>query len=245
MKKIITASVLALTTITLFSCQKSSTEDLKDAQICLNNSTPSTARDCMTAIAGDTSAAAYKLRCSAVFISEGFNTPASFMTALDSLNGTGTCTGGCSSTVTAVTSLSFSSGDNTQPAVQAQNLAVSAEALSYCSLAETSIYQQISSLFRIGTLASMKAYELAGVAGAEPTPDEIKAAIAALPVADLGEIAIATHAASCQDVENASDSTKQYCAELASALGSGTGSAADVGTCFQGKLLDPDFVCAP
>lgn len=250
MKKILVSAALIVTASTLFSCQKSATENLKDAQLCLNTSAPTEARGCLSKIEGDTSALANKLRCSAVFISEGFNTPASFITALDSLKTPTGCGGGCSSTVTAVTALSFDSGNNvggSAPAVanRQRNLDVSVEAFNYCELSETPIYFQISSLFRIGTLASMTAYSVGGVAGAAPTETEIKAALSTLPNDQLGAIAISTYAATCQDVANASDSTKTYCAELAAAQSSGDGSANDVGVCFKAKLNNPAAVCAP
>ena len=245
MKKTLTAAALVILTTTFFSCQKSATENLKDAQLCLNSSAPAEARGCLSKIASDSSSLANKLRCSAIFISEGFNTPASFISALDSLNTPGTCGGGCSSTVNAVTALSFKSGNNAVAANRQRNLDVSAEAYSYCELSETPIYFQISSLFRIGTLASMTAYSLGSVAGATPTATEIKTALASLPNDQLGAIAIATYQATCQDVANASDSTKAYCAELATAQNSGSGSAVDVGICFKAKLNNPAAVCAP
>ncbi len=250
MKKILIAAALIITTTSLFSCQKSATENLKDAQICLNTSAPAEVRGCLSKIEGDTSALAYKLRCSAVFISEGFNTPASFITALDSLKTPTGCGGTCSSTVSAVTALSFDSGNNAGPSAPAvanrqRNLDVSVEAYNYCELSETPIYFQISSLFRIGTLASMTAFSVTGVAGTAPTETEIKAALTALPNDQLGAIAIATFEATCQNLETASDSTKTYCAELAAAQSSGDGSANDVGVCFKAKLNNPAAACAP
>ncbi len=250
MKKTLITTAIALLTTALFSCQKSATENLKDAQLCLNSSAPADARGCLSKIESDTSALANKLRCSAVFISEGFNTPASFISALDKLNSPGTCGTGCSSTVNAVTALSFKSGNNVGGSAAAvasrqRNLDVSAEAYTYCEQSETPIYFQISSLFRIGTLASMTAYSVTGVAGTTPTETEIKTALGALPAADLGAIAIATYQATCQNIANASDSTKTYCAQLAATQGSGSGSATDVGICFKLKLNDPNAVCAP
>lgn len=248
MKKILKTAALLVTTTILFSCQKSATENLKDAQLCLNTSAPAGARGCLSKIEGDTSTLAYKLRCSAVFISEGYNTPASFITALDSLKTpTGTCGTGCSSTVNAVTALSFKSGNNVGPSQAAidsrkRNNDVAAEAYNYCQLSETPIYFQISSLFKIGTLASMFAYGSNGLTGT-PTTDQIKTALGQLQPADLGAIVIATYAASCKNIENASESTKTYCAELAAAQNSGNGSATAVGTCFQIKLSNPTAPC--
>lgn len=242
MKKTVVLFTLITAASLLFSCQRSAKDDLKDAQLCLNTSAPAEARNCLTKIASDTSATAYKLRCAAVFISEGFNTPASFTDALDKLKNPGTCTGGCSSTVTAINTLNFHNGSNlsTDAAARQRNLDISAEAFDNCGQAGANIYMQISSLFRLGTLASMTAYQTSG--GVPPTEDQIKTAIGSLSDADLGAIAVATYTATCTNLTNASDSTKAYCTELGVAVNSSTNQTA-VGSCFKNKLQNPNYVC--
>ncbi len=243
MKKTAAVIIMTIATSFLFSCQKaSSKDDLKEAQLCLNSSAPAEARGCLTKIASDVSATAYKLRCAAVFISEGFNTAASFTDALDKLKNPGSCSGGCSSTVNAINSLNFHKGTslNTDAPARQRNIDVATEAYTYCSLADTNIYQQISSIFRIGTLASMAAYQVTG--GATPTEDDIKTAIGTLPDATLGSIAVSTYNGSCTDVTNASDSTKAFCTELGIAVNSKSGDAA-IGACFKYKLANPTLNC--
>lgn len=242
MKKQLVRITLALTSLLFFSCQQSSKEDLKEAQLCLNTSAPADARGCLNKIASDTSATAYKLRCSAVFISEGFNTPATFADALDKLKNPGTCTGGCSSTVTAINALNFHSGSNlgADAAARARNIAVSAEAFSYCSQSQAGIYLQISSLFRLGTIASMAAYAANG--SGTPTEDQIKAQIAGLDSATLGSIVTITYNSSCQNLSTASDSTKAYCDELGKAVSAGSTDAV-IGNCLKIKLQNPANPC--
>ncbi len=233
MQKITAQLSLFVTTVLLLaSCQKSSVEDLQDAQLCLNTAAPSAAKACVTKIATDTSPTANKLRCAAVFISEGYGATSSFVTAIESLKTPGTCTGGCSSTVNAVTALSF--GNNAVAANRAISLATSNDAFNYCTLSGVPLYQQISALFRLGTLASVQAH-IAG-SGSTPTSTEIKTALGTLPAADLGAIAISTYAGSCQNLDAASDSTKAFCADLAIATAAGDKSPTAVGTCFKNKL---------
>lgn len=242
MKKYILMVSMVLTSFLFFSCQPSSKEDLKDAQLCLNSSAPADARGCLNKISSDTSAAAYKLRCSAVFISEGFNTPATFSDALDKLKNPGTCTGGCSSTVGAINALNFHAGANlgSEATARARNLTVSSEAFSYCSQSQTGIYLQISSLFRLGTIVAMAAYQANG--SGTPTDDQIKAQISGLDSATLGSIVNLTYSSSCQNLTTTSDSTKAYCTELGKAVSSGTTDVA-VGNCLKIKLQNPASAC--
>ena len=242
MKNNLLLASVSLASLLFFSCQQSSKEDLKEAQLCLNSAAPSDARACLSKISSDTSAAAYKLRCSAVFISEGFNTPATFSNALDTLKNPGTCTGGCSSTVTAINALNFHAGINlgSDAVARARNLTVSAEAFSYCAQSQAGIYLQISSLFRLGTIAAMASYAANG--SAAPTQDQIKAQIAGLDSATLGSIVKLTYSSSCADISTASDSTKAYCTELGKAVNSGTTDAA-IGTCLKIKLQNPANPC--
>lgn len=225
----------------VFSCGKSDKNDLKETQLCLNTSESAQAMSCLDKISSNQTPQAYKLRCAAVFISEGFRTPSSFIEALDKINNpTGTCTGGCSSTVGAITALTFKNADNTSATDRARSDEVASRAFNYCSLADTNIYMQISSLFKIGTLAANIAYLTNG--GGTPTEDQIKTAISSLPAPEMGALVISTYNSTCQDLEKASDSTKKYCAELGSAVNSG-GTPTDIGNCLIGKLADPNYVC--
>lgn len=243
MKKTIAITLLSLTSLSILSCAKvSSKEDLKDAQLCLNTAPASAARDCVAKIASDTSPAANKLRCAAIFISEGV-TATTFTDALDKIKNNGTCTGGCSSTVSAISTLNFHSGANlsTDNIARDKNIATSVEAFTYCTQSGTKIYGDISSLFRIGTEAAMIAYPLTG--GAEPTEDQIKTAVGSMDAATVGTIVQTTYASSCSN-RNAdeSENTKKYCDELASALAGGA-DVTSIGNCFKAKLQDPTHIC--
>ncbi len=221
----------------IFSCAKSDKNDLKDAQLCLNTAPASQAIACTDKIASDLSAQAYKLRCAAIFISEGFNTPSSFVDALEKINNpTGSCTGGCSSTVGAISALTFKNVSNASATDRARSNASASLAFSYCSLSEAGIYSQISSLFKIGTLTANLAYAASG--GAALTDDQIKAQIANLSDPDMGALATTTYNASCQNVEKASDSTKKYCSQLSSAITPG-GTDSQIGARLKSILAAP------
>lgn len=247
-QKLILALVMALALVGLQSCQKSELTDLQEAQYCLNTSSAANAKDCVSKIAANTSSFANSLKCSAIFISEGFGTPSSFLTALESINSPESCTGTCSSTVNALNALKFTqSGDVTTVAGRAANNATAAEAFTACSQSNVKFYAQISSLFKIGTLTAMLAHATSGLT-ANPTQDQIKAELANLPPETIGEIVISTSAAVCGNITaDTPAATKKYCDELAVALAAPSaagGSATAIGTCLKLKLENPAATCS-
>jgi hypothetical protein len=223
-------SVLFISTI--YSCQKSDTNDLQDAQLCLNTAAAGEAMDCVSKISSNTSENAYKLRCSAVFIANNFGAPTSFISAMDQIKNGGNnagCTGTCSGSLAAMSTLNFGTTSNSTAAA---NLA-----FSECSASGVGIYSQISSIFKIGTLLSTTA--------GSTDIGNLETAAAALTGASaqvVGEVVQVTYAASCSDTTNASDSTKQYCAELSAAI-SGGATAQAIGECLLKKMSDPAYVC--
>ncbi len=236
---------LIIPTLLIFSsisCKKSELEDLKNAQICLNTSPAAEARTCVASLSGDNSELANALKCSAVFISEGFGTPTSLLSALDQINNaSGSCTGGCSSSIDAMLALNFDSGDLSQVADRNANIATANEAVGFCTASGIKIYSQISSIFKIGTDLSMLAYATSG--GAAIVANDLQAEIANLNNADLGNLVLTTYASACNgSAESQADSTAEYCAELSTAIGGST-SATIVGNCMKIKLDDPNAVC--
>jgi hypothetical protein len=241
-KKIfITFGLAILITPAFQSCSKSSTADLQDAQLCLNKATPAEALDCVSKISGDTSPLAYSLRCSAIFISEGFGDASSFINALDNINGnsSGGCGGTCSSTVSALTQFKFTSSGLDASGRSANN-EKAALAFSQCSQADAKIYTQIASLFQLGTLASMLAQATSG------TMDEtsLKNALLSGGLSDetIGTIISVTYSTACTNLENASTSTAAYCNEIGNAIKAGY-TTTDIGDCIQKKLANSAYVC--
>lgn len=203
---------IAATLITLLSfqaCQKGELAELQAAQLCLNTATAGTARNCVTNIASNKTEYAESLRCSAIFIEQGFSTPSQFIDALNAINNSsGSCTGGCSSTVGALVVFNFKGGTS-----------IANEAFTTCSKANVKFYTQVSSLFKLGTLAKLAA----GVAeSATPTADQIKTGIGSMTDADVGSIVTSTYDTVCADTTNASAETKKYCTELSTAKSKGS-----------------------
>jgi hypothetical protein len=223
--QILSAAVLSFT---LFSCQKSNNNDLQDAQLCLNKAAASEAQNCVAKIVSDTSENAYKLRCAAVFISKSFGSPTSFVSALDQIKNGGNaagCSGGvCSGTLAAMSTLNFGT-----------DAASADQALSNCTNSGVGIYAQISSIFKIGTL-------LVITAGGATSTTSLETALATADPAAIGAVVQATYASSCQNTSSASQSTQQYCTELAGAIASGSTPTA-IGQCLINRLNNPAATC--
>ena len=230
MKKITTAAVIGLfATLSFYSCSPNQeVNDLKEAQLCLNKADASAAMNCVSKIAGNTSENAYKLRCSAIFISKGFGTPASFATAIDQMNGSGSngsCSGGtCSGSLAAMSTLNF--GTDTASANSA---------VSECTQSGVSIYAQISSIFKIGT-------DLVNLAAGATDVTSLEGAIGGLNSADLGSLVQTVYTTGCAQVKEG-DSNQQYCTEISNALGGGNYTTTQIGDCLKIKLNDPNGVC--
>lgn len=228
MKHKLLALALTLSASFLFqACQKGELAELQAAQLCLNTATAGTAQNCVANIASNTTAYAYSLKCTAIFIEQGFSTPSSFINALNAINSSG-CSGTCSPTLNALTTLNF--GNNTTAANNA---------FSVCSKAEVKFYTQISSMFKIGTLAYA-----AGSLSGTPTASQLETAVASVDAAVLGELAQTTYTSVCADTTGASAETKSYCNELALAVNTG-GTSAAIGACLQARLADPNKTTCP
>ncbi len=242
--KLLLPVLAVLMTTALYSCKESDTSKLQDSQLCLNTATNATAMACVENISGDLSPIAYSLRCSAIFISQGFGSAVNFVDALKSINEPANCTG-CSPTVNALNSFKFTSAGVSSSIDRDANNAAAASAFTQCSQADAKIYTQIASLFRLGTLTSMLAYSIS--LGAPYTQDDLVAQIQNLTPADVGAIVTVTYSATCQNLENASDATKTYCAQLKTALDGGSNEI-EIGQCLMKKLEDPSYtgpLCTP
>ncbi len=233
-----------LMTTALYSCKESDTSKLQDSQLCLNSATSATALACVDNISGDPSPIAYSLRCSAIFISQGFGSAVNFVDALKSINEPANCTG-CSPTVNALNAFKFTSAGVVTLIDRDANNAAAALAFTQCSQADAKIYTQIASLFRLGTLTSMLAYGISG--GAAYTQDQLAAQLQNLIPADVGAIVTVTYSTACQNLTNASDATKTYCAQLKTALDGGSNET-EIGQCLIEKLKNPSYagpLCTP
>ena len=227
------------------SCQKNDTDLLQEAQSCLNDSPSSEARNCVSKLSSQNSAAAYKLRCAAIYIQEGFGAASSLIKGLNDINnppGSGGCTGNCSPTFAVISNFNFHSGNNADSQNRSRNIASANEAVAICSLSESKAYVQVSSLFKIGTLAKMSAYGLIAP-GAEPTPAQIQTALSGLPPAEIGQLASTSYKLACATNANPSDSAKKYCDELSKSISTNGTNYSAIGSCLLAKINDATYVC--
>lgn len=241
--KLLLPVMAVLMTTAFYSCKESDTSKLQNAQLCLNTASSATAMGCVNDIASDGSPIAYSLRCSAVFIAEGFGSAVNFVDALKSINEAPICSG-CSSTLNVLNSFKFVAADVSTVNGRQENNDAAAYAFSQCSQADAKIYTQIASLFKLGTLTSMLAYQNVG---SSYSPTDLAAQIQNLTPADVGAIVTVTYTAACNNLDKASDETKKYCAELKTAIDGGT-TETEIGQCLMEKLQNPSYtgpLCTP
>lgn len=227
MKTIILKNVMILTALaaitTLTSCvEENELDTIKDAQMCLNSATTTTAQSCVSKLASNTSEQAYQLKCAAYFIEEGFGTPSALIDAVSAAQGA-SCTG-CSGSINILTQLSFSS--TTQ----------SAAAFNVCSNSGIAVYSQLSSLVQISTLANP--------AGTLSTAADFETAILSLPAATLGSVVSTAYASSCtgQSTTASDAALTTYCSELGAVVTAT--SDAVIGACLKEKLTgNNDAAC--
>lgn len=241
-------TALLLLSFVVMSCQKNNTDLLQEAQSCLNDSPSSEARNCVSKISSINTPAAYKLRCAAIYIHEGFGAASSLINGLNDMNnpsGGGGCSGSCSPTFAVINNFNFHSGDNLDSQNRARNIATADEAVEICALTESKAYIQVSSLFKIGTLAKMSAFSalIMPSPGQEPTPSEIEAALSGLPAAEIGELASTTYSLACATNLNPSDAAKKYCEELSESISTNGSNFTAIGQCLLAKIEDENHVC--
>ena len=223
----------------VMSCQKNETDLLQEAQSCLNDAPASEARNCVSKISSIDTPASYKLRCAAIYIHEGYGAVSSLISGLNDMSGN-------SGSFTFINNFNFHSGDNLEPTVQAKNIATANEAVATCAQTGSKAYVQVSSLFKIGTLAKMSAFgSLSSPApGQQPTEAEIKTALAGLNPDEIGELATVTYGLACTNSLSASDSAAKYCEQLSTSINSGL-SKADIGAYLLCKIGDENDPSCP
>lgn len=209
MQKFTTVFMIAAGLMLTACDKKSDLEDIKNAQICLNNSPASQAQACVAKLANNNSEQANQLKCAAYFIEEGFNDPTKLINAIEGSEGG-------NGTVGIISQLAFSGG-------QTQSTA----AFNVCNASGVAIYSQLSSLVQIATIAKN------GVASID-TPAEFETAITNMDEATLGSLVQTTYAASCSSSSGSGESLQEFCTELGAAVAGS--SAAEIGACLQERL---------
>lgn len=258
MKKKIISITLILIIVPLFffiisSCGPKEIDKIGEAQACLNSATAGTAASCMSKVDGLETAAAYNIRCAAMYIQEGFTSPTKFTNALNQLNGSS----GTSSFMGLIT---FSSKGNIT-----DDDANAATAFDYCyksgakgatliaafGYMATSLYKAMSCNPSTPTAAG---YDLAGTGClTDPTIGLTNKVVAfglkiqgqdssTLAFLDsLGAVVLATKAISCSSTTS---SNEQLCTSLKNSISAGSGINKRIGCHFIVSLLSSGSISA-
>lgn len=246
-KSLLAGLLILVATSLLTSCGEKEEDKLGDAQSCLDKATPATAKECITKIQDNTSSGANTLKCAAYFIAEGFDRPDSFTEALDQIKQQPSGCSGCSTTLSAVNVLSFTSAGTSGTQID-ENMTNSELALDYCTKSGSQSYSLLATLARFSTILSMTYYRLGFTT--TPTATDLQNAITQITsgsgtasAADVGAIASAAYLTTCTDEAKNDTSKKTVCDELSTALDAGSGSNADVGNCLLEKWKNKNYVC--
>ena len=211
-KSLILSATALLTAMAFTSCSKESELDtIKDAQMCLNDATTSTAQSCVSKLSGINTPQANQLKCSAYFIEEGYGTPTKLLDAIEAAESNT----GSSSSVNMISELAFADANN------------AAEAFDVCNASGIPVYSQLSSLVQISTLAK-------GFNSNASTPADFEAAIVQISSPVLGQLVNTTYQSSCNGSATSGEALSEYCTELGAVLAGAD--ADDIGDCLKEKL---------
>ena len=210
-KSLFLSATALLTAMAFTSCSKESELDtIKDAQMCLNDATNSTAQACVSKLSGINTPQANQLKCAAYFIAEGKGQTSDLLAAVKAAEG------GSGSTVAMISLLSFPGG-----------LTASTAAAEVCSDSGIAVYSQLSSLVQIATLA--KDFNPAAASEAD-----YEAAITAMPAAPLGALAVSTYESSCSGQNGSGEALEKFCGQLEGAIDGASDAA--IGECLKYKM---------
>lgn len=235
MKSLILSATALLTAMAFTSCSKESELDtIKDAQMCLNDATPSGAQACVSKLSGINTQQANQLKCSAYFIQEELGA-VQLITALDNANSDNSC-GSCSDSMAIISKLKFKSSGT-----PATNVANAASAFEVCSASGVAIYTQLASMVNIATVTG-------SLLPSNADADDYATAIAALnptQIEALGGVVLETFTNSCESgAQNTEESQLQkYCGELEEITNGLT--EAQIGACLREKLTGSNDVGCP
>ncbi len=213
LKNQIVMSLTLMSFIGLTSCQETDADRIGDAQLCLDKANASTAQACLSKIEGIESAQANILRCSAGFLSEGFDDIARLVDSFSQLESGG------DGTIGLLTVMAFKS-----KADGATNKSFASTTNSYCQKSKQ------KGLSMLGTMA-MSATTLAAIAipgltlGSNLSAAQIEQAITDLLggalggsaelLAEIGNAVTATYQTACAA---GSQANSDLCGEMSQVI---------------------------
>lgn len=198
-------------------------EKIAEAQACLNKATAATAEACMEKVAGLTNSGANLIRCSAVFIVQGFSEPATIAAAMDNMkSGSGT-----SGSTQAMEALAFN-----KRSTQAANFNDAKSAVSYCTASGAKSLTMLSSIANISTAATY----VQSLGGCGSTTEEALDCLAnsndTATKEAVGTSILAAYATNC--VGSSSAATQEFCDQFADAT-NGSQDPVEVANAFLEK----------
>ncbi|GIL18457.1 MAG: hypothetical protein BroJett040_22080 [Oligoflexia bacterium] len=206
--------------------QKKDVDKIAEAQSCLDASTAATAVACMEKVDGLSTEASYLIRCSAMFVQEGFSNPTKLAQAVNNMRGTGASS---SASVMSVLAFSYAGTDQTT------NYANATAASNYCSLSGSKGLIMLATISKLASAANYVNSANCGGAG------DMTAALTCLKnnstavSSDLGTVMITTYQASCATVN---DSNKLFCDQFSTAItnAGGTSNPSAVANAFLNQF---------
>ena len=227
MMKTFVVGALVLTSFAWVGCESSEDDKIHQAQACLDRASDATsASECSSMVNGISGPRAGVIRCSAIFISEGFTTRSNkFINAFNALKNPD---GSADKTVNMMQHLRFESASASTNA----DLVVR-----YC--AETGIEGMImfASMARMATLLNEAAKIESGTG--TPTLPQLQAAVDNLTNQQTGEIALTVADTYCKD---ASTNNAEFCGQFNAATQDTSLTTEQIG-CLLKKQFEPSIVC--
>lgn len=220
--------LLTAITLTLSACQETDQDRVADAQSCLDSASSATAAQCVSMVNGINSKGAYLIRCSGLFIQEGFMDASRLENAMDAIENSGGS--GASQTMMSVLAFrNFGSGSANDQAAQ--------QAVDYCNKAGSKGLVMLASVTSIATTAAA----LAG--NPNPSQSDINQGLQDIVTAGpsspqataVGSAAIAAYDANCA---GDGGSFGQFCDQFESAM-SGLSNPGDIGVKLAQCYLTP------
>lgn len=220
--------ILAAISMTLSACQETDQDRVADAQSCLDTSSSTTAGQCISMVDGIYSKGAYLIRCSGLFIQEGFMDASRLESAMDAIEGGG----GSSDSQAMMAVLSFRNfGSASANSQAAQN------AVNYCNKAGSKGLVMLASVTSIATTSA------AILNNTNPDQTDISNGLNAIVTAGAGSPeaqAVGNAAIAAYDANCAGDggSFGQFCDQFESAM-SGLSNPGDIGVKLAQCYLTP------
>jgi hypothetical protein len=219
------ACAAATACFALGGCESSESDGLANAQACLDSATPATASTCAAMVSGDNSSAAYSIRCSAHYITQGF-TSTRFAGAFQQITGS-----------TSASPFSAALGYLAFPSTSGND--GSDQTLADCSQSGMPSLEQIALLTSTITLVASETSQVpAAGADGSITPAQIAAAAQYFTGSTTTLGTLATQANSTFCGTGSSYLGTPVCTTLASAIASGgaTGTASAIGLALLNTL---------